>query len=626
MGISGLLPFLKKASRPVHVSEFKNSTVAIDVYCWLHKGAFGCAEKLVKGQKTDGYIVYVMKYVDLLLFHNIKPVLVFDGRNLPSKSETEKKRRENRAKYKKMARDYLIAGQVREARECFQRCIDITPEMAREVIQACQERNIDCIVAPYEADAQLAFLHKTGLVDLIISEDSDLTLFGCDRILFKLDMNGNGVLVEMAKLNACLGNKSINFTLEKFRYMCIMSGCDYLASLHGIGLGKACKFWSRVTNLDLAAVLPKIPSYLNMHQLNVTQEYIEGFIQANQTFLYQLVFDPKLRHVRPLNDYPDGLTARDLPFCGNMLDPDIALGLSLGNVDLHSLDKVNDFDPDRPVYVDKPRFGRRVDHASIWQGEKVVMMESKKKNDNEEILNCFSSAPKKVTPKSPATKKRKRVPSPPIVCTPEKICKILDSNDDEEVIAREYSKKKVVVHKSRFFKKKQTAGDWLDELEDTDPVKNQLNYRPDVVSENVLKKAFKPVVMQREALPSEDLARKRNPFAIKTPEKKAKLMVITPEKKATLIDIEPEEDDRTPAKIAGSPLKIHASQLKVSAVLRSNVSPPAPLSDTSPETKSSYFSTEANTTPSNSSWANHPLMRGPRGISGLLKTASNKRK
>ena len=161
----------------------------------------------------------------------------------------------------------------------------------------------DCIVAPYEADAQLAYLRKSGIVDMIISEDSDLTLFGCDKILFKLDLNGNGVLVEMNKLNVCLGSKADNFSFEKFRYMCIMSGCDYLASLHGIGLGKACKFWGKVTNLELRSVLPKIPSYLNMHQLNVTSEYIDGFIQADQTFMYQLVFDPRSRKLRPLNDY-----------------------------------------------------------------------------------------------------------------------------------------------------------------------------------------------------------------------------------------------------------------------------------------------------------------------------------
>jgi len=80
MGITGLLPFLKKASRPTHISEFRDKTVAIDVYCWLHRGAFGCADKLVLGQKTDGYITYVMKYVDLLLYHNIKPIMVLmDG-------------------------------------------------------------------------------------------------------------------------------------------------------------------------------------------------------------------------------------------------------------------------------------------------------------------------------------------------------------------------------------------------------------------------------------------------------------------------------------------------------------------------------------------------------------------
>ena len=50
-------------------------TVAIDAYCWLHSGAFGCAEQLV-----CRYIKYVMKYVrkyiNLLLQFNIKVVLV----------------------------------------------------------------------------------------------------------------------------------------------------------------------------------------------------------------------------------------------------------------------------------------------------------------------------------------------------------------------------------------------------------------------------------------------------------------------------------------------------------------------------------------------------------------------
>jgi len=41
---------------------------------------------------------------------------------------------------------------------------------------------IDFVVAPYEADAQLAYLEKIGLIQAIITEDSDLLVFGCKRV------------------------------------------------------------------------------------------------------------------------------------------------------------------------------------------------------------------------------------------------------------------------------------------------------------------------------------------------------------------------------------------------------------------------------------------------------------
>ena len=210
----------------------------------------------------------------------------------------------------------------------------------------------------------------------------------------------------MSKLNVCLGAKADNFSFEKFRYMCIMSGCDYLASLQGIGLGKSCKFWGKVTNLDLKSVLPKIPAYLNMHALTVTPDYIDGFIKADQTFLYQLVFDPRTRKLRPLNDYVDEtLTSKKLPFCGEMVNDDLAFGLALGNIDLHSLQKVNDFNPDEPMpVVEKPKYGRRANHATIWNvtftPEQAVIKdafyyaENKKAEDKKEVMKCFSTLPK----------------------------------------------------------------------------------------------------------------------------------------------------------------------------------------------------------------------------------------
>jgi len=42
-------------------------------------------------------------------------------------------------------------------------------------------------VAPYEADAQLAYLSISGIADIVLTEDSDLLAFGAKRVLYKLD-------------------------------------------------------------------------------------------------------------------------------------------------------------------------------------------------------------------------------------------------------------------------------------------------------------------------------------------------------------------------------------------------------------------------------------------------------
>ncbi len=54
--------------------------------------------------------------------------------------------------------------------------------MAHNLIKALRQNNIQYIVAPYEADAQLAFLSLGGHVECVITEDSDLLAYGCTRV------------------------------------------------------------------------------------------------------------------------------------------------------------------------------------------------------------------------------------------------------------------------------------------------------------------------------------------------------------------------------------------------------------------------------------------------------------
>ena len=191
-----------------------------------------------------------------------------------------------------------------------------------------------------------------------------------------MDSSGNATLVDMTKLNLCLGNSANNFTLEKFRYMTIMSGCDYLDSLPNIGLGRSFKFWSKVTNLDLKQVLPKIPAYLNMN-VTVTTDYIDEFIKANHTFLYQLVFDPRTKNLQPLNKYENHIDASDLPFCGEMIDRDLALGLALGNVDLNTLRKVNNYNPDQHPIVCPVEFNLTGFQLTLQRGRQTLHLRAR---------------------------------------------------------------------------------------------------------------------------------------------------------------------------------------------------------------------------------------------------------
>ncbi|XDV43136.1 hypothetical protein PO909_011665 [Leuciscus waleckii] len=346
MGIQGLLQFIKDASEPISVKKYRGQTVAVDTYCWLHKGAFSCAEKLAKGEPTDQYVSYCMKFVDMLLSFGVKPILVFDGRNLPSKKDVEKSRRERRQANLLKGKQLLREGKLSEARECFTRSVNITPSMAHDVIKAARTRGVDCVVAPYEADAQLAFLNKADIAQAVITEDSDLLAFGCKKVILKMDKQGNGLEIDQCHLGRCKSLGNI-FTEEKFRYMCILSGCDYLPSLYGIGLGKACKLLRMANNPDILKVIKKMGQYLKM-DISVPNEYIEGFTKADNTFLYQLVFDPLKRKVVPLNPYPDHIDPASLSYAGTNVGDESGLEMALGNLDINTMQRIDDFNPDAP--------------------------------------------------------------------------------------------------------------------------------------------------------------------------------------------------------------------------------------------------------------------------------------
>jgi len=132
--------------------------------------------------------------------NQITPIFVFDGANLPMKDQTEENRENNRAAKVALAEEYLKNGDSEMANRKFSEAIDITPLHAYALILALKKLKITYYVAPYEADAQLAYLAQKGIVDVVFTEDSDLLAYGAKRVFMKMDKNGFGIEIRLDDL------------------------------------------------------------------------------------------------------------------------------------------------------------------------------------------------------------------------------------------------------------------------------------------------------------------------------------------------------------------------------------------------------------------------------------------
>ncbi|CAM8900394.1 unnamed protein product [Rhodiola kirilowii] len=339
MGIQGLLPLLKSIMVPIHIKELEGSCVAVDTYSWLHKGALSCSTDLCKGIPTTRHIDYCMFRVNLLRHHGVKPVMVFDGGLLPMKGDQENKRARSRKENLACAIEHEADGNSTAAFECYQKAVDISPAIAYELIQVLKRENVCYVVAPYEADAQLTFLAITKQVEAVITEDSDLIPFGCPRIIFKMDKFGQGVQFHKSMLQRNKDISFMGFSQQMVLEMCIMSGCDYLQSLPGMGLKKAHALIKKFKSYDKAI------KHLRYSNVTIPPMYEESFKKAIWTFQYQPIYDPTIEDIVHLTELPQNMD-NDLDFLGpyplsdiyiygciTLMPQHVAKGVAVGDLD-----------------------------------------------------------------------------------------------------------------------------------------------------------------------------------------------------------------------------------------------------------------------------------------------------
>ncbi|KAI0237089.1 hypothetical protein L0F63_000557 [Massospora cicadina] len=350
MGIAGLLPILKPITRAVSLEAYRGQTVGVDAYVWLYRAMHGCAYDHGLGVFNAGYLRACKRWLDMFEFYGVTPYLVFDGRRLPAKAGTETERQQRRERMLQLALQHHHNGDTQEATDCFQRALDITPQIALGLIQVLKDRELPYIVAPYEADAQLAFLSRNGYLAAVVSEDSDLLVYECPRVIFKLDACGSGVEIRYEELNQVPElSQLVAGGPAKFRHLCILSGCDYLPSVPGVGLKTANKLITSAP--DYLAAIRKLK--LNP-RFKVPDHYARDFVQAEMTFRFQWVYDPASKRVVHLTEPPELLAEHAMLFLGEpATDPKLMEGLVAGLLHPDTLEPVKS--PD--AHLDSPSLG-----------------------------------------------------------------------------------------------------------------------------------------------------------------------------------------------------------------------------------------------------------------------------
>jgi 5'-3' exonuclease len=335
MGIQGLLPHLRGITVARHLSEFRGQRAAVDTFGWLHRGCHHHATAVVREGDFSAVVRFCLRRVDLLLLHGVEPLLVFDGSPLPLKAGTEEVRRASRELHRAEADRLFAEGRAAEAEDEYARAVDVTSAMARALQVELRRRGVPFLVAPFEADAQLGYLAKAGRVQLVVSEDSDCLAFGCPFVLFKLDAEGGCESIDLRHLDSCPGFKGIG--ADAFLNLCILSGCDYLPSLNGMGVVTAAKY---VRKYRLTERLLRGLHFES--KFLMPNWYDAEFYKARLTFRHQRIFAsedsvPRVRFLEPLN--PDSLLLLPLherdpaSFLGPELDDATGRALALGELD-----------------------------------------------------------------------------------------------------------------------------------------------------------------------------------------------------------------------------------------------------------------------------------------------------
>ena len=286
MGIVNLNTFLRKhcpaVFEEIHISEYAFKTVAIDTSLFL------CKFKAICG---DRWLSAFVNLVSCLRRNEIHCVFIYDTGCVVEKEEERAERRRQQEKNKKRVieldisyNNYELTGEIDNILvELYEKIKDkpevsnrsflkrkilssgVDMNLVKEKIEKMRSNildiskedfeltkklftilNIPFYDAPLEAETMCSDLCKRGLVDGVLSEDTDVLAYASPIFLTKIDTT----------LDTCIRIKydeileKLDITQDQFLDLCIMFGCDYNKNIPKVGIETSFKYIKQYGSID----------------------------------------------------------------------------------------------------------------------------------------------------------------------------------------------------------------------------------------------------------------------------------------------------------------------------------------------------------------------------------------
>ena len=229
MGIRNLNRYLRnncpESIRCIPISDISHKKIAVDISIYLYK---------YEAENTLLENMFIM--LSIFRHYNIIPIFIFDGKPPDEKKVLLQKRKEDK---KSAQEEYYKLQQHLQHLQHLQNTdkqdiIATMDQLKKQFVQINKEKieNVKSLIraygatyydAPGEADELCALLVIKKKVWACMSEDMDLFVYGCSRVLRYFSLVSHTVVLYYTKgiLN------ELNMTHKEFKEICILSGTDY---------------------------------------------------------------------------------------------------------------------------------------------------------------------------------------------------------------------------------------------------------------------------------------------------------------------------------------------------------------------------------------------------------------